>query len=229
LPQAELLHRALVSAETRDGATCEVLTGCDAAGTPLGGPHEHAHILPLDLDGDGHLDHILIWAPMGLDSAAQQAVRAVRRTYTKGGIGPLRLALEGAGKLEDLRDLPGVFGRSLRAVLGPPGGATEWVSQSPFVPPRYLKKAGKNTLAGQVSAEIASRGLPEPVAVRILHPGEEIHYLRQRHFIRSRRSGPQAPIDCGFTLALGFAEAIEGPICLGYGSHFGLGLFKGVE
>ncbi|MEO8165499.1 MAG: DEAD/DEAH box helicase, partial [Betaproteobacteria bacterium] len=54
------------------------LHGRDEKGRPLRGPHDHAHILPLDLDGDGHLDHILVWAAMGLNDRDQAAVRAVR-------------------------------------------------------------------------------------------------------------------------------------------------------
>jgi hypothetical protein len=34
------------------------------------------------------------------------------------------------------------------------------------------------------------------------------------------------PVDCGFALRLRFAEPVRGPLCLGYGSHFGLGLFQ---
>lgn len=230
LPQAELLHSALVSFATRDGASFSAaLIGRDEAREPLRGRHEHAHVLPLDLDGDGHLDHVLIWAPMGLDATAQKAVRTIRQTYTKRGIDPLRLALVGAGRLEELRVLPGMFGRSLNVLIGPRGGASSWVSQTPFVPPRYLKKTGKNTLTGQVSSELASRGLPEPVSVQIIDPRENVRYLPQRHFIRSRRRGPSAPIDCGFSLVLRFAEPVEGPICLGYGSHFGLGGFTTVS
>jgi CRISPR-associated protein Csb2 len=230
LPQAELLHRALVSFATRSGVSfSEALIGRNKAREPLCGRHEHGHILPLDLDKDGHLDHILIWAPMGLDATAQKAVRVVRQTYTKRGADPLRLALVGAGRLEEFRCLPEMFGQSLRSVLGPPGGATEWASRTPFVPPRHLKKTGKNTLEGQVWAELASRGLPEAVSVQIIDPREDIRYLRHRHFIRSRRNGPEAPIDCSFSLALRFAKPVEGPICLGYGSHFGLGLFDAVS
>jgi CRISPR-associated protein Csb2 len=225
LPQAELLHRALVSFVTMQSGHSRVLSGCDEAGTPLRGSHEHAHILPLDLDGDGHLEHILIWAPMGLDAEAQAAVRAVRRTFTKGGIGPLRLALEGGGALDQLRDLPGVYGEGLRAVLGPSEGATTWASITPFVPPRFLKKRGRNTLEGQVADELASRGHPAPLEVQLLDPHDHERARRQRHFIRSRRHGPSASIDCGFTLTLGFAEPVRGPLCLGYGSHFGLGMF----
>jgi len=227
LPQAELLHRALVKAACRNGGVpSEVLTGRDELGKPLAEAHQHAHLLPLDLDDDGHLDHILIWAPMRLDARAQAAVRAVRVTFTKGGIGPLRLALVGSGSLNDLRSLAGAYGEGLCGLLAPPSGATEWISVTPFVPPRYIKKRGKNTLEGQVIAELATRGHPQPVAVRVLDTRSEPRFLRMRHFVRSRRRGPIAPVDVGYALALQFREPIKGPLCLGYACHFGLGLFR---
>jgi CRISPR-associated protein Csb2 len=226
LPQADLLHRALVSLATRHGGHTPVLSGCDQEGRPLTGPHQHAHILPLDLDGDGRIEHVLLWAPMGIDAAAQAAVRAVRRTFMKGGNAPLRLALAGAGDLKQFRDLPGVYGDGLRQVVGPSAGANAWVSRTPFVPPRHLKKQGKNTLEGQIISELASRQLPEPEAIQVIDPREDQRFLPLRHFIRSRRTGPSPPVDCGFTVTLRFAEAIPGPLVLGYGSHFGLGIFQ---
>lgn len=247
LPQAELLHRALVGFALRRSGHSPVLSGCDETGAHLQGAHEHAHILPLDLDGDEHLEHILIWAPMGLDAAAQAAVRAVRKTPTKGGVEPLKLALEAVGNLADLYRLGGGYGARLQTLLGPPQGATDWYSHTPFVPPRHPKLHGSNSLEGQIAAELASRGYPEPIEIRRLEPwnessatirlratGEAIGdaqpqprhpaWLRFRHYIRTRRNGPP-PIDYGFVLALRFANPVSGPISLGYASHFGLGLF----
>lgn len=227
LPQAELLHRALVKAACRHSDTpSKVLTGRGESGKPLIEPHRHAHLLPLDLDDDGHLDHILIWAPMRLDASAQAAVRAVRNTFTRGGVGPLRLALVGSGSLTELRGLKGVYGEKLYGLTGPLAGATEWTSVTPFVPSRYLKKRGKNTLDGQVIAELVTRGYPEPIGINVLDVRSDTRLMSMHHFIRSRRRGPAAPVDVGYSLTLRFAEPIMGPLCLGYGSHFGLGLFR---
>lgn len=230
LPQAELLHRAFVKAACKNGnAPSKVLTGLDDAGQPLTEPHRHAHILPLDLDNDGHLDHIFIWAPMGLDAAAQAAVRAVRMTFTKGGVGPLRLALVGAGSLTDMRGLTGVYGEALRDIIGPPTGAVMWKSVTPFVPPRFLKKRGKNTIEGQLIAELGGRGLPEPSDIQVIDSRADARLLRMRHFVRSRRFGPVAPLDCGFAFSLRFDRPVNGPLCLGYGCHFGMGMFRAVD
>lgn len=211
----------------------------------------NTHILPLDLDGDRHIEHILIWAPMGLDEAAQTAVRATRRTWTKGSVGNLKLALAATGDLANLRRLPGRLGRSMSALIGPPEGARRWTTVTPFVAPRYIKRNGKHSREGQLVAELLARGHPEPAEVHRIDPwsgatasvqlladaalgsGEQpdipgLDWARFRHFVRTRRKGPEPPVDCGFAFELYFAEPVRGPICLGYGSHFGLGLFQAV-
>lgn len=228
LPQAEMLHKHLGDALKRLGlGHSRALSGCDELRERLTERHAHAHILPLDLDGDGHLEHVLIWASMGLDATAQAAIRAVRQTYTKGGIAPLKLALEAAGSLADLRHLSGGYGDGLHALLGPEQGATEWISLTPFVPPRHLKARGKNCLEGQIAAELASRGFPEPLEIEVCDPRHQ-RWLRFRHFVRTRRNGPAAPIDCGFPVSVRLARPHAGPLCLGYGSHFGLGIFAAI-
>jgi len=164
-----------------------------------------------------------------LDAQAQAAVRAVRRTFTKGGVAQLRLALAGSGSLADMRSLPGDYGLRLRAVLGDSAEPQVWISRTPFVPPRHLKKSGKNTLHGQVIAELASRGLPAPVEIRLLDPRNHATARLQRHFIRRRRNknSPQPPADIGFTLMLRFDRPVDhGPLSIGYGGHFGLGSFQ---
>ena len=240
LPQAELLHRALVGAATRHGPPPPELTGCDENRRPLRGPHEHAHVNPLDLDGDGHLDHVLVWARMRLGAAAQAAVRAARKTFTKGGVEPLRLALAATGDLRDLVRLPGTYGRRIASIAG---CAETWQSVTPFVPPRHVKTNGSNTLEGQIRAELHSRGFPEPAAVHRLAPAlrrrngaasttgalaeaSGTARIRFRHFVFSRGSGPEPPIACGFSIRLEFEHRVSGPIALGYGAHFGLGLFE---
>jgi len=223
LPQAELLHAALVSKLGFDGEPCPELVGRDDAGVPLKGAHGHAHVLPIDLDGDGRLDHVIVFAPMKLGGRAQRAVRDLRRTYTKGGVGELQVAVAGVGALNDLRKIGAGFSTAIESFLGPTSRATSWVSATPFVPPRHLKKHGRSSLAGQVEAELTVRGLP-PAKVEVLEWTGET--LSLRHFVRRRQRGPQPPTDAGFAIRLHFDSPVAGPICLGYGSHFGLGRFS---
>ncbi len=222
LPQAELLHRALVGLLAQGGrVNCPEITGRGHDNLPLKGPHLHAHILPVDLDADGHLDHIIIYAPMGLGSHAQQAVRSLRRTFTKGGVGDLQLALAGSGSIEILDALCSRLSPQTSNLLG---ASRVWISTTPFVPPRFVKAKGTNSLIGQIDAELRSRGLP--TVERISDPDP----VSLRHFVRRRtHGGSPPPIDIGYSVKLYFSEAIRGLLALGYASHFGLGLFQAAE
>ncbi len=214
LPQADLLHRALVSHVNKLGITdAPELVGLDGMGSPLKG-HRHAHLLPMNLlHDDDHLDHILVWAPGGLGDAAQVVLRAIRKTYMKGGVGELSVRFAGCGHTEDLLQI---------GALAPfIGAAREWQSYTPLVLPRFRKKSGRNTPDGQIRAELEERGLPMP---------ERIEWLRDesvamRHFVRTRRAGQTPPENFGYALRIRFAVPVQGPLCVGFGSHFGLGMF----
>lgn len=88
-------------------------------------------------------------------------------------------------------------------------------------------------MEGQIRAEPASRGLPEPLTVRfdvMPRDGTANGQLATlfRHFVRVRKRGGKAPPqDAGWYLEIDFAEEITGPICIGYGSHYGLGMMGG--
>jgi len=224
LPQAELLHRALVSKLGFGGDPCPEITGRDDTGEPLKG-HRHSHILPVDLDGDGRLDHIVVFAPMGLGSRAQHALRSLRKTYMKGGTGEVQVAIAGAGSLSDLRAIGRQPAIAIEMFLGSTSGASVWVSSTPFIPPRHVKRHGRSSLTGQIEAELTSRGLPRASVEFLEWTGET---LALRHFVRRRQHGPQPPIDVGFAIRLRFDCPVVGPVCLGYASHFGLGRFSAV-
>jgi CRISPR-associated protein Csb2 len=239
LPQGELLHRALLSRAPGGASPPMVLSGRDSEGKPLRQEraHRHAHLIHLDLDGDGHLDHVLVWAPMGLEADAQRMVRSVRKTFAKGSPDPLRVALAASGARNHLLSLQSPWGDRLRNVLGSsPEGSRRWRSITPFVPPRFLKSRGRNTLNGQIVAELQARGLPEPTSICTLDPhADDVVVRKIRHFVRRRglyRAGGRAhsppPVDCGFVVELEFAHALTGPIVLGYGCHYGLGVFAAV-
>lgn len=226
LPQAELLHRAAVGflGRGRSVGFGAELVGKGPDGKPLKG-HRHAHVLPLDLDGDGHLEHALFWAPAGFDREAQAAIRLVRETWTKRGPGALRVAIAASGTLASFAAIPDPWGAALRRLHGP---GRVWRTVTPFVAPRHVKPRGANTLEGQVRAELASRGLPEPERFRPFDR-EEMLQTRYRHFVLERARGAGPPGRCWAGFELTFSETVSGPVCLGYGSHFGLGRMEAVD
>jgi len=225
LPQAELLHESLVSILNKHmGVTdCPALIGRDLCRRALQG-HRHAHYLPLDLDDDGRLDHILLYAPMGLDATAQKAVRRLAETWSRGIQEKISVTCTGFGSLRLFVDqLTRSIGRPLPVL--PSWKARCWSSVTPFVPPRHLKKQ-KHTLTDQVLAELDSRGLPVSCEIQAM-TRQELVERKLLRFSRTRRQGkPQPPAARLFGLRLTFHEPIRGPISLGYASHYGLGLFE---
>ena len=96
-----------------------------------------------------------------------------------------------------------------------------WKSYTPFIAPRFIHKSGNHSIEDQVRKECASRGLPEPVKVTIQR---EPYFFK---FVCSRKEDDKQP-PCKYPLSvrIEFENEVNGPICLGYASHYGLGIFK---
>jgi CRISPR-associated protein Csb2 len=164
---------------------------------------------------------------MGFGPLAQHAFRRLRKTWAR-GTEDIAVTLLGIGSRESFRKVGG------KAIPELALGAT-WASQTPFIPPRFLKPSGKDSLEGQVSAELHRRGLPglaaAPTVALPTDDSETGHQARSyRHFARTRSAdGKAGPPPGLFHLTLTLQTPIEGPLCLGWGCHFGLGLFVPVE
>lgn len=222
-----------------------VISGRDAQNRPLKDTeHRHAFWLPEDADGDGEIDHVVVYAKEGFDHEVRNKLDQMTRLWIErpskddeDGKADLsvrkewRLALEGFGKPEDFGDASRLLRKSIA-----------WESVTPFLAAGHLKAGG---YPAEVRRLLARRGLPEPTEIAFLRPqssgvadsadsphAEDIgvrvrgRLLRAIHFHRFRtRGGEQQWDTIGTFLRLKFAEPIEGPLALGYACHFGLGLF----
>jgi CRISPR-associated protein Csb2 len=227
-PQGRLLHKALAAAVDHSGARDAALVLLGRDGEEIARTnHRHAHLLHLVLgsgpDSDGRLDHALVWAPAGIDADGLRAIRAIRRTYMKGGVGELQVAVVAAGDHATLLSLDDALQGRLSSVLGPLAGAREWVSATPFVAARHTKRSGKDSLVGQVQHEAERRGLG-PVEVEVLPFGSAERIAFRHHVLVDRDRSPPVPVH--HVLRLRFARPVQGPVCLGWGSHCGLGRFS---
>ena len=220
LPQAELLHCSLVSILGKKAPSCPSISGRKVDGTPCKG-HHHAHYIPLSLAQNHRIDHMLIYAPMMFEPEALQAIQHLSRTWMKDG-DDILVACTGIGSLQEMAEqLRLSNGNNVPAL----GKSTVWKSLTPFVPPRHIKNY-KHTIHDQVQAELRSRGLPTARCIQILD-NSEVSTRRLRSYIVNRRKGkPQPPAVRRIGLQITFAKPVRGPITLGYGSHFGLGLFE---
>ena len=179
-----------------------------------GNRHGHAFYLPEDADADGRIDHVLLHAPDGLSAPAQRVLSRFDRLHDRQGR-EWRLVLEGMGRANSFT------GDSRYA-----GESRMWQSVTPYLHPWFAKKRfGRED---QIRRECSGRGLPEPVEITWLdsvavkgRARRSIHF----HRFRSKRGLAQPDRRGGF-LRLCFAEPLEGPLALGFGCHFGLGMFQ---
>lgn len=207
------------------------VSGRGGDGKPLKDPsHAHAFWLPEDADGDGWIDHVSVFIAGGMSDSVRRALDRVTRLWLApkqrpiddeaepGSVKEWRLALEGFGKPADFAGGAGIFATSRR-----------WRSVTPFLAAGHLKAAGYR---GEVRRLLQRRGrIAADIEVGEL---ETIDVggtpRRATHFHRFRSRGREAQPDAaGALLDIVLPEAIEGPLAIGYGSHFGLGLFAAKE
>ncbi|MBI2704375.1 MAG: type I-U CRISPR-associated protein Cas5/Cas6 [Actinobacteria bacterium] len=196
-----------------DGAVSPILAGKSAEGEPLSG-HRHVHYLAFASNtGDRLLDTVVAWSRDPLPEDVLQALGSVERLHGRGfarssGFRPCRLGLEAFGSVEEI--VPELARRS-----------SVWESLTPFAPPRHCRpnRDWYAFVPDEIQRELGFAGFPEAVSVSLL-PGDWLGYHRHRRREKLRTDARRA-----IGASLVFAEPVQGPMCLGALSHFGLGLF----
>lgn len=212
LAMTDVLRQACMSrfGKISTGGVSPTISGKDADGRARKG-HEHCHYLALDLDGDRLIDTLMAWAPGGLDESEVRALASLDRLTGFGFLSdfrPARLALQALGDVAS----------SAPSLVGP---SAVWRSVTPFAPPRHprRKQAFFDHVAAEVRKELVHRGFPESQEVQLIR-GDWLAF--RRHRIKERLEDARRAVG----VEIVFAQPVEGPMCLGALSHFGLGLFE---
>jgi CRISPR-associated protein Csb2 len=230
---AERIHVSLVSRSKGSS----VFTGCDESGKPSQG-HRHAYIfcesnLCLGKGRRGEITHVTIYAPAGFGRKERLALDGLTKVWGHGGH-DIQLILLGVGRPEDFAGIE--VEKDACPFLCK---SRVWVSRTPFVPTRHAKatRAGVPKLdrnGMQIGCPVHDLcrllelgGFPRPKKVEPVPStnlaGRETRWLE---FMCERRNGNgKKSTNMGYGFRLEFAEPVKGPIALGYGAHFGLGLF----
>ncbi|HZU45101.1 MAG TPA: type I-U CRISPR-associated protein Csb2 [Terriglobales bacterium] len=248
LPVAESARRMLMGIYGKlfaqpDGSKAKsgIFAGKDETSQPLSG-HGHAYYLPTDEDGDRRLDHLTVVASEGFGPKEIKALDYLRELKGLGEMRsrhPLRVVLLGLGKLGEYDP-------------GPLGCSQVWISATPFIAPRYLKKRGTKRdpqelwgsraafLTAVLKEELrrffdrradlrdlsADTLMVEPIldANGAFRIGPK--QLRPIEFRRFRhKAGDDGGRRTSGSFKIAFPRSVRGPICLGHSSHFGMGLF----
>jgi len=208
-----------------------VFSGRDASGEPIRNNHQHAWYLPEDIDGDGRIDHVVVYAAgeFSLEKAIP-ALQKLSKVWGREGF-DLQTILIALGRVEDYRaDLISgeVEGRSLVV-----GSGRIWRSMTPVVLPRFPKKKINPETGLQVDGPehqvrqlLKQLGKDEPLTVKLLEEGKQVGKYPWHAFKRQRNEGKgsRGPRQ-GYGFELVFEQSQFGPIALGYAAHFGLGVF----
>ncbi len=228
-----------------DANAAPVFSGKQADGTATNEGHRHAHFLSEAARGDGRISHLTIFAPNGFDAEDELAFGRLATCGIWGKDGyDVQLVLIGVGQAADFGGFDEKAGHS--RILAE---SRTWISRTPFVPPRHLKiaraearnldrraEATLRELRSLVRLELARReqfvALAERVEIEPLvgknRAGTNLggHFTTWLKFRRERFTGAGKKAgSSAFGFRLTFPEPVRGPIALGYGCHFGLGLF----
>ena len=229
LPLMELLHGESVRKATRELSFGNLpeLTGKDDEGIVQRG-HQHAHWLPLSLFGQGRIDHVLVWCGIPLSVQAIAALSSFRWAYAK-GIDRLSVNLAGMGCISEIERQLNSQPACIKQGLAPLQTGTVWRSVTPLVLRKFVHRRGKKSPEGQIREELLERGFSDLVSVEFWSPTQMVEE-DLKGFVLKRKNGKQSPpFEASWAATITFSAPQQGPICLGYGSHFGLGLFGCVE
>lgn len=240
---ADRIHKTLVS--RTDGSV--IFTGCDEEGKPVKG-HNHAYILgesnlALGKGKRGEITHVSLYAPAGFGIKERIALDGLVGVWGKGGH-DIQLVLIGIGDPADFGGLEVLSGKA--PILAE---SNVWISRTPFVPnlhPKFTRSGIPKVETSNVNILGMKKGLvhkgspehniikllkltgyPEPVSIERIDntvlAGRKTRWLE---FRRDRYGGNGVKgMEIGYGFIIEFPVPVRGPIALGYGAHFGLGLF----
>jgi CRISPR-associated protein Csb2 len=148
------------------------------------------------------------------------ALQRLRRLWGHGGH-DLELVLLGVGTAADFGGLAAPRSPILAE-------SATWESVTPFVPtrhPKVVRGAEVDSIESQIAS--ACERLLGQRPTEVSPSGDHAEWARFRR--RRREGGGRRGLDRAIGARLVFAEPVRGPIAIGFGCHFGLGLFAPVD
>ncbi len=197
--------------------------GKDEYGHPLQKGHKHTYIF-CRADKTARIDRVILYVLQGLNKRARQVFYRLKKIW---GSRDLYFTLLGIGDLEDFQN-EAFFAK-----------AKAWISYTPFVPTRHSRYNcnGKPRL----DPEGLHQGSPEHDLCRLLQLQDKPKPVKiervensvkgnksvcwQKFQIKRKKGGGRRTGKRGYGFRIEFDREVQGPVAVGYGAHFGLGVF----
>ncbi|MBO6549668.1 MAG: hypothetical protein JJ964_08600 [Rhizobiales bacterium] len=183
--------------------------------------HQHAHFIPEDTNKSGFIDQIILYKPTGIEQCIFEILpsfKFLKLNKQKIPISPIWMGTT---------DHTSAFGPS-----------KTWVSQTPYITPWHcLTKQNKIRKScepeEQLIKEIILRDLPTIETIKFKPAnwigGLEAEMIFASQFENRYQKNKPKNDAVGSYLNITFKEPIQGPLSLGFGSHFGLGYLEPTE
>jgi CRISPR-associated protein Csb2 len=207
-----------------------MIYGKDEFGKPAKS-HDHAFYLPTDEDEDGRIDHVTVYAPGRFSRNDLSAIDQLR-SLSFGKEGEAEEGERGKLRRPTTHRLM-LINLSPNVDFGPPlfGSSTTWLSATPYLGPSHIGIRGKSRFMRKSITREWRRMQARRSDLRNVEL-QQVSEVTNRHpraleFRRARSKRGERYRPSGY-YRLTFSLPIQGPICLGYASHFGMGLFAAV-
>ncbi len=168
--------------------------------------------MPVDINNDGRLDHILIKCSQKFNDKQLYCLDIINSLWQSNGKPDLFLF-----PVEWTDTISKNFEKN-----------TNFISTTPFIPTRHYRKGRgdfKEWLKKQIILELNYINLPDPESIELIkYNNLSGHIFYWLDFTRSRKNDKP---EIGYGFKLKFKDEIDMPFSLGYASHFGLGQFIG--
>lgn len=175
--------------------------------------HRHAFFIP-EADNQGRIGHAVIHIPDRFDADTCRVLENLDKIWNRDGQ-EWKLILEHIGEKSS-------FAQSVPLLQQ----SAVWQSRTPYLHPWHCRK--NFDIEAQIRRECRERGLlTEIISLQpqgaVSLEGRQLRPIDYHRF-RSKR-GLTQPDSHGSLWQITFAEPVVGPLLLGFGCHFGLGLF----
>jgi CRISPR-associated protein Csb2 len=225
LKLTSVLRRAVLRrAQNAEQKIPEVLSGHDDQGQPSPRPHAAYVSLPFvsttQEHADGHVLGLAVALPRGLSpSERRRAMRAL--------VGLDYLTVSGVGRLGLKRITPDVAVPHNLRVSTWRGPSRQWASVTPVLLDRFPKRNGRG-MEASLARSCHYVGLPSPTEV-VADTHSRLHGVEPSFRFVTQRAVASPNSRLYMHVRLTFAEPVRGPVLIGAGRHFGMGLMRPLQ